>query len=301
MTNQFRSYFFALLSVICWSTVATVFKLALKEMDSAQLLLFSSMTSLLVLFSILLLKGKLLLIKESQVNQIIYSALLGFLNPFLYYTVLFNAYSLLPAQLAQPLNYTWGVMLVLMSIPILKQKIRVISILSVLISFIGVVIISTKGTLLNWSSFNTAGVILALGSSVIWALYWLFNLKDKRDALIKLFLNFIFGFMFILIYNLVFGQISLPNVKVLLPAAYVGTFEMGLTFVFWLNALKWSKTTATVSTLIYISPFISLVFIHYILGEKILFTSILGLIIIIGGIVLQQITSYKWKKAIKTV
>ena len=31
----------------------------------------------------------------------------GFLNPFLYYIILFKAYSLLPAQEALSLNYTW--------------------------------------------------------------------------------------------------------------------------------------------------------------------------------------------------
>jgi drug/metabolite transporter (DMT)-like permease len=75
-------------------------------------------------------------------------------------------------------------------------------------------------------------------------------------------------------------------------AAYAGIFEMGLTFYFWLKALKLSATTARVSILIYLMPFISLVLIHLVVGETILFSSVAGLVLIVGGIVLEQ-----WRRA----
>jgi drug/metabolite transporter (DMT)-like permease len=71
-------------------------------------------------------------------------------------------------------------------------------------------------------------------------------------------------------------------------AVYVGLFEMGITFVLWLKALKLSRTTAQVSNLIYMSPFVSLVLIHFVVGERILLTTLIGLIFIITGIVIQQ-------------
>ena len=40
----------------------------------------------------------------------------------LYYLILLKAYQLLPAQVAQPLNMIWPVILVFLSVPILKQK-----------------------------------------------------------------------------------------------------------------------------------------------------------------------------------
>jgi drug/metabolite transporter (DMT)-like permease len=63
---------------------------------------------------------------------------------------------------------------------------------------------------------------------------------------------------------------------------------MGITFVFWMMALKLSKTTAMISNLIYLSPFISLVLIHFIVGETIFISTITGLILIVSGILLQQ-------------
>ncbi|TAL71085.1 MAG: DMT family transporter [Bacteroidetes bacterium] len=292
MKNQNKAYIFALLSVLCWSTVATAFKIALKYQDFVQLLLYSSLTSVLILFSILLIQGKLKLLTNQSKKQVTTSLLLGLLNPFLYYLILFKAYSLLPAQMAQPLNYTWGIIVVLFSILILKQKIRLINIIALLVSFSGVIIISSRGEIFNFHIVEPYGVTLAVGSSLIWSYYWILNMKDERDEIVKLFFNFIFGLIFIISYILTFSKFELPNTEGILASVYVGLFEMGITFVFWLKALNYSETTSQVSNIIYLSPFISLVFIYFILGEKILLSSFLGLAFIISGILIQQI-NYK--------
>ena len=70
---------------------------------------------------------------------------------------------------------------------------------------------------------------------------------------------------------------------------YVGLFEMGLTYVLWLKALQLSSTTAKVSNLVYISPFLSLMFVSIAVGETIYFYTIAGLALIVGGIVLQRV------------
>ncbi|OGU12945.1 MAG: hypothetical protein A2X61_09160 [Ignavibacteria bacterium GWB2_35_12] len=293
MESQSKAYIFAILSVLCWSTVATAFKIALKYQDYIHLLLISSFTSVIILFLILTFQGKLKLIGRQSGKNILYSLFLGILNPFLYYLVLFKAYSLLPAQMAQPLNYTWGIVVVLLSIPILKQRIRVVNIIALLVSFIGVIVISTKGDIFRLKFSEPLGVALAVGSSLIWSLYWLFNMKDDRDEIIKLFYNFLFGLIFIVIYLMVFSEIKIPPMKGVIASIYVGIFEMGITFVFWLKAMKFSETTSQVSNIIYLSPFLSLVFINFILGEKILLSSLIGLTFIVVGIIIQQFAKVK--------
>ena len=220
-----------------------------------------------------------------------HSAFLGFLNPFLYYILLFKAYSVLPAQQAITLNYTWPIMLVLLSIPILKQRIKLTSFLAILISFLGVIIISTKGNFSTLKFENVKGALLPLGSAVIWGLFWINNIKDKRDVIAKLFMNFAFGFIFIMILGLFLNLrtiITIQDYKGLLGAIYVGIFEMGFTFIVWLKALKLSKTTAMVSNYIYLTPFLSLLVISFVIGEKILLSTIIGLIFIVAGIIIQQ-------------
>jgi len=216
------------------------------------------------------------------------SALFGFLNPYLYYLVLFKAYSLLKAQIAQPLNYTWPIVLSLLSVPLLKKKIKLINLLSLLISFAGVIIISTEGNFSRLEIKNPLGVFLAVSSSLIWALYWIYNIRDKREESVKLTLNFFFGFIYILITQILTGSLKLPPFKGLVGSIYIGIFEMGITFFIWLLSLKKSKNIALTSNIIYLSPFISLFFIHIFVGEKILFSTLLGLILIISGIILNR-------------
>jgi drug/metabolite transporter (DMT)-like permease len=74
-------------------------------------------------------------------------------------------------------------------------------------------------------------------------------------------------------------------------SVYIGLFEMGITFLFWLKALTLATTTAKVSNLVYLAPFLSLFFVHYILHEPVYYTTPIGLILIISGIFVQNIRS----------
>jgi len=288
MPDQKKAYLYALLTVAIWSTVASAFKISLRYLDHVQLLFYSCLTSTLVLGILCLYflgPGFWRLITPAGIRS---SLLLGFLNPFLYYLVLFKAYDLLPAQEAQPLNYTWGITLALLSIPLLKQKITGRQILAIAISYAGTLVISTRGDILGLEFSDPLGVVLALGSTVIWSLYWIYNTRDRLDPVLKLFLNFCAGLVYISLFLPFVSTFGFEDVRGLYGAVYVGVFEMGITFVFWLMALKLSRTTAQVGNLIYLSPFLSLVFIHFLVGETIMPSTIAGLILIMTGLIIQS-------------
>jgi drug/metabolite transporter (DMT)-like permease len=295
MKQQRQAYTYALLAVLCWSTIGSAFKISLRYLDFLTLLLFSSFVATLVLLFILLVQKKFLLLKKISYQDLRSSAFLGLLNPFLYYVVLLKAYELLPAQEAGTLNYIWPLALVLLSIPMLRQRITVWSILAILVSFFGIILISTHGHLLSFRFSSPLGVLLALGSAVFWSLYWIYNMKDKREEVSKLFLNFCFGFLYIFLtiaivrlFGLNWSRYPLLPWQGIAGSVYLGLFEMGITFVLWMMALKLSSTTARVSNLIYLSPFVSLILIHFFVGEVILFSTVIGLAFIIGGIILQR-------------
>jgi len=273
---------------LLWSTIPSAFKISLRFLDVLPLLFYASLVSVITFFLCLLFSKKLHLLKTFSKKDYVNSALLGFLNPFLYYCFIFKSYTLLPAQQAQPLNFVWPITLVLLSILILKQKIRARSILAIIISFTGVFIISTRGDILGFKIDSPAGVFLALSSTIIWSLFWIYNIKDKRDEAAGLFLNFVFGFIFISVAMLLFEKIKIPDIKGLVGAAYIGLFEMGITFLLWLRALKLSKTTAHITNLIYLTPFLSFILIRFAIGEVILPASVIGLFFIVGGIILQR-------------
>ena len=222
-------------------------------------------------------------------RQYLYAASLGFLNPFFYYLILFKAYAQLPAQVAQPINMTWPIVLTVISIPLLGQRITLKSIMALLISFSGVVLISSQGGGSNFNMSQVPGILLCLGSAVIWSLFWILNVRDNRDEIVKLFLNFSFALLY-LVAVILFTDKGFPKgFHAWFWAGWVGFFEMGLAFIFWLKALQLTETTDKISNLIYISPFISLFFIHYFIGEPVYMTTVYGLVLIIGGIAFQRI------------
>jgi drug/metabolite transporter (DMT)-like permease len=287
MKNQKRAYLCAGTAVFFWSTVAAAFKISLRHLDVLSLLFYASAVSTGALFVLLLARGKLSLLLSYRPRDYLRSMMLGFLNPFLYYTILFEAYDRLPAQEAQPLNYTWAIVLALLSVPLLGQRLQLRSILGIGVSYAGAWVIATHGRLSTVHLSDSFGVGLALGSAVIWALFWIFNVRDDRDEDIKLFLNFGFGMAFILTALLAGPGLVRPGSTAILGAAYAGLFEMGITFVLWLKALQLSESAARIGQLIYLSPFLSLVFIHYLVGETILPSTVFGLFFIVAGIAIQ--------------
>ena len=288
MKQVSKATIFALCSVILWSTVATAFKLGLQTLSPLYLILTASAVSLFTFFIVILVQGKLKELLTVSLVGLGKSALLGALNPFAYYLILFQAYSLLPAQVAQPLNMIWPITLAVLSVPLLKQKITVRNFIAIMISFVGVVFISSQGSFSGMANTNLAGALLAIGSSVIWSLFWILSVLDKREEIFKLFWNFFFGFIYLLITAWLFTDFQFPDPQGLPAAVYIGLFELGVTYILWMKAMHLSDNNAKTGNLIFISPFLSLLFIHFILGETIYFTTFIGLAFIISGIWYQQ-------------
>ncbi len=289
MRPQTKAYVFASLAVVLWSTMATAFKIALRHVSFTELLFYASVFSTLVLALILALRRDLGLVFSYTRRQYLKSLGLGLLNPLLYYAVLFKAYDLLPAQMAQPLNYTWAIALALLSVPLLGQRIGHREILGGVLGYAGVWVISTRGDLLSLHFTEPRGVGLALGSAFVWAFYWIGNMRDDRDPVAGLFLSFLFSLPFVLVACILFSGLRVPTAAGLLSTVYVGVVEMGVTFVLWLTALKLSENTAKVGNLIFVAPFLSLVFIRFVLGEVIMPSTYVGLVLIVGGFLYQRV------------
>jgi len=291
MINQRKAIWFGLGAALLWSTVATAFKIALRYFSPIELLLYSGVFSTLLLGGMLYYQGKFHLIFHCTRQEYLLSILLGFLSPFLYYLILFKAYDLLPAQQAQPLNYTWAITLSLLAVPLLKQKIGWQQWLALLVSYSGVVVIATEGKPFSLHFTDPLGVALTLISTIVWALYWIFNTRDHRDPVVALFINFLCSCPFVLGYYLWTEKLRLPPLAGLFGAVYIGLIEMGVCFILWLMAMKLTDNTASISNLIFLSPFLSLILIHFLVGEKILFATVFGLILIILGLCCRKIKS----------
>lgn len=215
-------------------------------------------------------------------------ALTGLLNPAGYYLILFKAYELLPAQIAQSINYSWAIVLTLLLSLFMKQRIPALKFLGMAISLGGVALISLGSESFSGLQLSVTGLVLAFMSSFVWASFWILNKKSEHiDNVLALFVSFLFGSVYLLI-GCLFVEVQLHSLKGVLSSVYVGLFEMAIPFIFFGLALKKTDNPALINQLCYLSPFISLFIIQAVLGEPIYITTFVGLLLIIGGILFNE-------------
>ncbi len=286
-SQQRKAIFMGMGAAFAWSTVAAAFKLTLRHIDHFQLLFLATVFSIIALGIVLVIQGKVRQVFQATSEQYAQCFGLGFLNPFLYYLVLFKAYSLLPAQVAQPLNFTWALTMSWLAVPFLGHKLGRVDFIAGLVCYSGVLVISTGGDISSLQVDSWLGVGLALGSTLIWATYWIANRRSVIDPVVGLFLGFVFALPLVTLVTAMQSDFIFPRGG-WLGGAYVGMIEMGFTFVLWLAALKLTNNTSRVANLIFLSPFLSLLYIQFILGEDVRLGTVGGLVLIVGGLFWQS-------------
>ncbi len=280
--------------LLLWSSVATAFKIALRYLEPFELLFLSTLISFISLTFIMLFTGrfpKLKTIPKKNRNKLL---LAGILNPVIYYLLLFKAYDMLPAQFAQAVNFTWPLVLALFAMILKHEKFHILRLLMLCISFGGALVVVLGGNAIP-GGISITGVLIAFATTIFWVVYWLTTKTIDEDPVISLWVPFSVGALILSITAIFFFRPEELGWNALLSAGYVGLFEMSITFLLWLNALRKTTSTALVSNFIYAVPFLSLIFIRFILGESIQPTTLIGLFMIAAGIV-GQVLAHKNKE-----
>lgn len=299
MNQNTKAILYALVAVLSWSTVATAFKIALQYLTHFEMVLVASVTAMVIFAIVLTFQHKWHLMRKFGGKEWGYFALLGLLNPVAYYMVLFKAYDLLPAHVAQPINYAWPIVLLVMLAVFGGQKIPLGKYLGMFISLAGVALIS-MGSGQGGEELPFLGLFLGFMSAFLWAGYWMVNNRNKHltDGMVALFMTFFFGSIYLSVSALFVG-VHLSTLPGLLAGMYVGGFEMGIPFLFFALALRDTTNPALVNQLTYLSPFLSLFLIATFLGETITMHTILGLVLIVLGIVINEFVVSRFTKSSK--
>lgn len=293
MRRQTKAYLLALVAVFFWSTVATATKLSLVWSSPLLLVCYASVVSCLVLFAAVVIQRKVGVFLALTWRDWRNSLLFGLLNPVCYYLLLFRAYDLLPAQQCQVINYTWAITMTLLSIPLLKQRVGGLQWCAIFVGYFGVLVIATKGRPWSLHFENPYGVALTLFTTVLWALYWIANTRDRRDPVVGLCANFCCAVPVLWVYLLVteehiFRQITWQGI---VGGVYLGFFEMGLSFLMWLAAMALTTDTARIAVLIFLAPAPSLLFIRFLLNEPIHPSTLMGLGFVLVSLAVQRLAT----------
>ena len=283
-------HFFVGATIFFWASGAAVAKLLLRNLSNFQVLFFTSFFATIALFFAAFFAGKLKLIKNLRPRDFFVFAKMGFCGIFLYYIFLYAGLARAPAAEIFIVNYSWPIWTVIFSIFILREKFTLRRFYAILCGFCGVAIIFLKENFFSIENFR--GHFCAILAAIFYGFFSAAGKKLKYDKILAMFFYFLFGFFFVAPIAIFRGEIPILNFFEFAGILWLGVFCSGAGFLFWFFALQ-NSDTAKMANLIFLTPFFSLVFIHFLVGEKIAISSVAGLFLIIFGIFLQN---FSWKK-----
>lgn len=280
-----RTYLLAGTSIFFWSTIAVTTKLLLRGYNSFQVLYISAFFAFSFLFITNMVTGNIRKLKKYSKKDYLISVLIGLPGTFLYYLFYYNGTDILQASQAFIINYLWPIMSVIFACIVLKEKMTVRKFLAIIISFVGLCIV-TLGERTDINGEIISGSIFCVLGAVAYGFFTALNQKACYDKSISMTINYFVTFVLSGIINMVNNDLLIPNVTELAGFAWNGIFTMAIANTAWIMALELGNT-AKISNLAYITPFISLIWTFLILNEKISINFFVGLIVIVLGLFVQ--------------
>lgn len=281
-----KTYFYAGISILLWSSIATLSKLLLGSMNSYQVLCISALFAAVALMIVIIATKRLRLFKEYKLKDYITMVLIGLPGTFFYYVFLYLGTDMMLASQAFIINYLWPIMSVVFACILLKERLTARKVIAILMSFLGVITVA-GGELAHFNSGTLLGMLFCIGAAVSYGAFTALNKKWQYDKYLSMMVSFVASFVLSLAINLAIGGSTEVNLLQLAGLGWNGIFVMAIATVTWALALDMGNT-AKVSNLAYITPFVSLVWTFFILKEPIQLWSVLGLVIIVLGIFVQM-------------
>ncbi len=291
MSDERTAYIYLALTILLWSATPAVAKLGLVEINNMQMLFYNSIVAIISLSALVLVQKKQHLFSEYSKADYLRMFGMGFLGLYMYYILLYGSFSIAPAGEANMINYLWPVFVVLFSILILKEKATLKTLIAILLSFAGAIIIFTKGDLSGFQNGYTPGYLLALGAAVCYGLFSVLGKKLNYEKFTSMLVFYVSAFILITLTMLTFSKFVIPKSPTTwLVIIFLGGFANSLGSVFWFKALEKGRTHS-LANLIYATPFVALVFVFLLDKEVIPVISIIGLVLIVAGIFVQLVGS----------
>ena len=180
MKDSSKSLIYIAIAVASWSTVASAFKIGLRHYSYYELLLVAAITASMLFALVITIQKKWHLLKSITRKEWGLFAITGMLSPAGYYLILFQAYDLLPAQIAQSINYSWAIVLTLLLALVTKERIPLLKYIGMAISLGGVALISLGSDTIVGVKLSILGLLLAFISAFVWASFWILNKKSEH-------------------------------------------------------------------------------------------------------------------------
>ena len=283
--KKWSVYGAAMFTVLLWGSSFPTIRFVFGVYSPEALMLLRFLLASITLIVIGVLK-KIRLPKKKDLPMF---ALGGFVGVFLYMLLSKNGAVHLEAGIGSFIVASSPVFVLVLSTLLLREKVKRACWIGVAVSFGGLVVVMLSQTS---GLVPDIGVLLFLLATIATSLHSIIQRKITRTytAIEATTYSIIFVTFFMLIYSpALIRELPSSNLSANLLAAYLGIFPAALAYLSWGWALSKAKKTTYVTVFIYLCPLVASVLAYFWLGETFSLITLLGGVVIIGGMVITNI------------
>lgn len=275
--------------LIGWGSYSAGSKAALQKLDVFQLNLYVFLAAFLVYFGIFVWGKAKAHTKQDRAwkeekGKLMLCGVLSWGYFFFYNLAIFK----LPAMEASIINYCFPVLIVIMDACMRRAKIPGRVWIGSLMGLAGVVVIMTGGHLGDIRLSNWKGDLLALAAACCWAMFSVLSSTVKTSITRANLVYMTVGSLLSVWAAAWFSDFVWLRAETLLLVLWMGGISFALSNYLWLYLVGHCslQTAAAVS---FLTPFVTVLLIAVLLGERISAGQMYGLLLIMIGIGVQKI------------
>jgi drug/metabolite transporter (DMT)-like permease len=281
LSNNVQGIIYVALCIFLWSLIPVFAKLGQTSLDHYQYLFYSSVISFFSLLAVALYTKKTHELLKYSGKMYLFLVLLGFLD-FFYYLLLYFGYQKSNGLEVLVMQYTWPIFIVLLSLGILKEKLTINKTASLILGFLGVVVVITKGDFASIDLSNIGVVGMVLLGAISFALFSVLSKKVNINLANAVTIYFLTAIIYSFIAMQIFSSFVLPTGKEWFYILINGVFLNGVSYLFWIKALQ-NADASFVAPFIFITPILSATFLIIVFDEPILPIYFIGLALIVSS------------------
>ncbi len=260
-----RSYDLVILAIVIWSTQTAASKILVGSLGFIATTFYVSIgTAFAALIAALALKKEkdIKLAMKNWRVLILISIPLTIANLLLFY-----ALTMITASEVIVLLYIYPILIVLFDVIIISHKMSYLEFVGMLVGFLGVYILISYNNSININSSTFLSAIMVIIAAISWAFYLILQKKYVFEEFSSNSLYFFISSL-ILLPLFVMWQPRLPTFNNLCLIIYMGGVTFALGNILYVKGLKRLKTTNS-AFILYLTPFIALIWNFILLGERI--------------------------------
>ena len=285
--NKKKALLYILACVFFWALIPVVSKTGQKGLDNHQFLFWSGTVSMLTLIIATVINKDKMAAPKTGKGQILFAIANGFIGTYLCYILLYFGYASARGLEVLVLQYSWPIMMVIISIFYLKEKIIVRRWLSLLVGLGGVFVVLTKGdfTSIHFENIKIDITVLAAAFCIA-----LFSVLSKKIAIEPYKLNsiyFVTGCIAAFISMLSFSSFKMPTTQNILPILVNGIFVNGISYILWVKGLRLANASY-LAPFGFLTPVISAIYLVVFFNEPMQTPYVVGLIMVLASGIINK-------------